>query len=103
MQGHRVRTPHCLLQAVTSPNCFMLPANAATSCALCQSLFSPGHNQCCRRKFSADTWVATGSAGLLLVGFVEQDGLDHLPDHLVSLALKSSRAFWKAAQQYDRI
>lgn len=52
---------------------------------------------------SLQTWVATGSAGLLLVGFVEQDGLDHLPDHLVSLALKSSRAFWKAAQQYDRI
>lgn len=85
MQGHRGRTPHCLPQAVTSPNCFVLPANAATSCALCQSLSSPKHGQCCCRKFSA----ATGSAGLLWVGFVEQIGLDHLPDHLVSSVLKS--------------
>lgn len=37
----RCRTPQCLLQIATGPHCLVLPANIATSHALCPSLYFP--------------------------------------------------------------
>lgn len=61
MQAHRGRTPHCLFQAVNNP-------------VLCDLLMQPPAVPSARAFFlqimasaavDTDTWVATGSAGLL--------------------------------------